>query len=60
MQGPVAHGGRIVPEERFRMTVTKREFEYACRCKRLGHEWTETRSEETEPSMNQVSSEGRD
>ncbi|MGP8124393.1 MAG: hypothetical protein ACLQEQ_00775 [Nitrososphaerales archaeon] len=38
-------------EEKVRVTVERREFRYAYRCKHCGHQWAEKRFEETQPRI---------
>ncbi|MGD0477162.1 MAG: hypothetical protein ABSB29_03215 [Nitrososphaerales archaeon] len=38
-------------EEKVRVTVDRKEFQYAYKCKHCGHQWAEKRFEETQPSI---------
>lgn len=38
-------------EEKVRVTVERKGFQYAFRCKHCGHQWIEKRSEETQPRI---------
>jgi hypothetical protein len=38
-------------EEKVLVTVERKGFQYACRCKHCGHRWAEERFEETKPSI---------
>lgn len=43
--------GHVVLEEKVRVTVEDKEFQYAYKCKHCGHQWVEERFEETQPSI---------
>jgi hypothetical protein len=38
-------------EEKVRVTVERKEFQYAYKCKHCGHRWAEERFEETQPGV---------
>lgn len=38
-------------EEKVRVTVERKEFRYAYKCKHCGHQWAERRFEETQPNI---------
>jgi hypothetical protein len=38
-------------EEKVRVTVERKGFQYAYKCKHRGHQWIEERFEETQPSI---------
>jgi hypothetical protein len=41
----------VVLEEKVRVTVMRKEFQYSYKCKHCGHQWIEKRSQETEPRI---------
>ncbi|MGP8124615.1 MAG: hypothetical protein ACLQEQ_01955 [Nitrososphaerales archaeon] len=54
---PVQRGGYGGPigmstelDENVQVTVERKEFQYAYKCKHCGHQWAEERFEETQPS----------
>jgi hypothetical protein len=41
----------LAPEEKVQATFERKEFQYSYRCKHCGHQWTEKRTEENQPSI---------
>ena len=54
--GVLTHDGYVVLNAKVRVTVERKEFQYAYKCGHCGHQWIEKKAEETEPRVEQRSS----
>lgn len=47
----MVYDGHVTLEEKVRVTVERKGFQYAYKCKHCGHQWAEERFEEAQPSV---------
>ena len=47
----ITYDGHVVLDEKVRVTIERKGFQYAYKCKHCGHRWVEERSEEAQPRI---------